>query len=126
LDPNTESYAADIEDCPRWYIKVRYPASEIDRRAVLENPAAFFAKPVPVSSVEMRFDPKDPEAQLAFERLDASMKTARCELLTIHLGSSLLRLNRTMQAELHAGLLALLVGATCECPVETEPSATVQ
>jgi len=114
------------EECPRWYVKVRYPASEEDPRALLVIPGAFLAEPTAAPSIEIRLNLMDAQIGDVFERIDAALKTARTDILRVHLGSVALRLNRAMQVELHSGLAALQVGAACDCQVETLSAPAVQ
>ncbi|HUO80142.1 MAG TPA: hypothetical protein VMU00_08355 [Steroidobacteraceae bacterium] len=119
-----ESWALELDAGPRWYVSVRFPASQLDRRAVLGIPAAFFTEPVPVPSVELWLDPRDPDVARAFDALNESLKVADGPPLLLQLGAAELRLERIMQAELHSGLMALLVASACDSPVETRRPST--
>jgi hypothetical protein len=114
-----------MQDCPKWYIVVRFPASPEDRRGVFEIPAAFFASPVVGETVTLLVEPDDSSLSQTLELLDESTKGKHDQPLTLTFCGRVLRLNREMQAELFASLAAFLVGAELDCEVSTLPFDTL-
>jgi hypothetical protein len=123
---HSEESVNDLTECPRWYVKVRCPASAADSRAAIEMPTALLAEPAHVPVVELLLEPCDPEIEAVLERLASAEREKIKGLLSVELNGVELRLNASMRAELYAGLAAIQIGAACNCPVATEAFPTVQ
>lgn len=108
-------------DCPRWYVKVRLPASAHDPRGVFEIPAPFFVNPIRRSTLELTVEPNDPGVEEAFEILYAASKRGSAEPLKFTFCGHTLLLNPYMQEELLTSVMAFLAAVGFECPLETGP-----
>jgi len=121
----TQEFDAAHEECPRWYVKVRFPASLDDPRGVFEIPAPLFATPTSVETVEVAIAPDDPEVDAVFDVLSAASKSGLVGILDVIFFGHSLKLNPSMREELLAAVTAFLAGVSLECKVETQQFAAL-
>jgi hypothetical protein len=113
--------------CPRWYIKIRFPASDEDRRAVFEIPTALLASTATGSSITVLVDPDDPSLGVAHDLLKAAEIAGNEVPVTLHLCGHTFCLNqKEMQVEFLASLRTFLIGVELGIPVETSTPDTLQ
>jgi hypothetical protein len=121
----TQAIDAAQADCPRWYVKVRLPASLDDPRGVFEIPAPLFATPTSAEAVEVTVDPDDPTVAAVFDVLSAASKSGAASILEVTFCGHRLKLNPSMREELLTAVTAFLAGVSLECKVETQPFAAL-
>jgi hypothetical protein len=81
-------------DCPRWQKKVRFPASDDDRRGVFEIPTAMVASMTTGSSITMLVDPDDPSVGVAHDLLNAAEVAGNEVPVILHLCGHTFWLNK--------------------------------
>lgn len=116
----TQGIEAAQEECPRWYVKVRLPASLGDPRGVFEIPAPFLATPTSGEPVEVIVELDDPAVAAAFDVLSAASKRETSGILELTFCGHRLKLNPPMREDMLAAVTAFLVGVSLECEVKTE------
>jgi hypothetical protein len=114
-------------DCPRWQIKVRFPASDDDRRGVFEIPTAMVASMTTGSSITMLVDPDDPSVGVAHDLLNAAEVAGNEVPVILHLCGHTFWLNKKeMQVEFLASLRTFFVGVELGIPVDSSGPDTLQ
>lgn len=114
-----------MDDCPRWYVKTRLPASVDDPRGVFELPASFLRDPVGTAIFEAVVEPIDPSIVETSEVLSNALRRGTDEVVELTFCGIALRLNHHMQEELLTAITTFLMGVSCECPVNTQPFEAV-
>jgi hypothetical protein len=69
------SCGSEDETGPRWYVKVRCPASASDPRAVLDIPADYFLEPGSAVAASVWLNLGDPQIETVFELLHTSLES---------------------------------------------------
>jgi hypothetical protein len=113
--------------CPRWHMKLRFPASDEDRRGVFEIPTAMLASTATGSSITVLVRPDDPSLGVAYDLLNAAEVAGNQAPVLLHLcGQKFCLSQKEMQIEFLASLRAFLIGIELDIPVDTSAPDTLQ